>query len=311
MELRCLDVVLARMKPEYYVIAALPLMGLFPVITNQGVQHFPPIFFAALSALIGGLFMFFPGIWIRLRTKQAIEISRKEWGYIMGNTFLNIVIPYILIFVGTRYTSSINTTLLHQTELLTAVIVNGIIFNEAVSRGVYAGGMVVFAGTLLVLFNGSFNLNYGDFLIILATFFYPFGNIYGKKSVQTQPPWLVLLLRNIVGGLVLLIVSLLFEYIPPTILVLMREYIWLLLFNGIFITSVSKWLWLIGLRDLSIVKGTIFVICGAPIGILFSIFLAHEIPTAYQIGGSILMIGGLWYLTMQNKQTKTLAADIR
>ncbi|MBP9718218.1 DMT family transporter [Candidatus Gracilibacteria bacterium] len=290
---------LSNIRGEYYLLAAIPFFGLFPVFANIGVGYFPPLFFAGISNLIAALVM----VPLSLTTKRReLKLNRTEWLYTMGNTVFNIILPFILIYIGTQYTSSLNTTLLHQTELLSAFIINGLIFGEVITRSVWIGGVLVLSGTLSVLYNGSLHFNIGDLLIIASTFLYPFGNIYAKKSLKTVTPWTVLFLRSLMGGTVLLLLSGIFEASAwGSIATSARQHLLFLFINGAIILGFSKWLWLSGMRSMPITKSTIFAICGPPVGILYSILFLKEVPSIYQAIGFLLMILGLWVLVPKRR----------
>lgn len=281
------------------------IYALAPILANYTAKNFQPILVAAITTLITAAALFF----ILAAKRQMREIfNAKAFGPIFGNTMFNIVVPLALIFVGTSKTSAINTTLLHQTELLFAFIISGLFYGEMITRQKLTGGAIVLLGTIAVLYNGTFELRLGDILIIAGTALYPFGNHYAKQALLLAQPSVILFLRTFMGGIMLLALSFIFEGWPQTSIFAAIDKKQLALFAGLLLglLGIAKLLWFEGLKRLDVSKSTAIVIAGPAFSFVYAVALLHEIPTLYQLAGLFIIIAGLFVLRLPRRDVGAL-----
>ncbi|MFA6918135.1 MAG: DMT family transporter, partial [Candidatus Gracilibacteria bacterium] len=208
----------------------------------------------------------------------------------------------ILIFTGSSKTSGINTTILLQSEILFTFIIFGLFSIEKITLKKTIGALIVLIGTFFIIYNGSNTVNYGDLLIIAGTFFYPIGNIFAKKALKIAPPSTILFIRSLLGGIVLISLSLIFENQSATI-VKISNYWPLILLNGIFIYHLSKVLWYEGIKRIDISKAIPISVGGYPaFSLLFAILFLKEIPTIYQLVGFIAVAVGIFILILEKSE---------
>ena len=183
------------------------LWGVFPVMVNRGSQHIPPLFFAAITTLLaaaGSLcYAAFKGQLRELRTTEA-------YASLLMITICIVIIPYSLFFIGAGKTSGINTALLLLSEIIFTLIFTPFI-GEKTTVAKLIGACGVFLGSAFILYRGSFHMNLGDVLVILSTAPYPVGNFYAKKALSQVSPSIILLVRFFLGGLFLLVLSIVLE----------------------------------------------------------------------------------------------------
>ncbi len=285
---------------EKFLLSYMVIYALAPILANYTAKNFQPILVAAVTTLITAAALFF----ILAAKRQMREIfNKKAFGPIFGNTMFNIVVPLALIFVGTSKTSAINTTLLHQTELLFAFLVSGLFYGEMITRQKLVGGAIVLLGTIAVLYNGTFELRLGDLLIIAGTALYPFGNHYAKQALLLAQPSVVLFLRTLMGGIMLFIISFILEGQPQAFSAIDQKQ--LALFAGLVLglLGIAKLLWFEGLKRLDVSKSTAIVIAGPAFSLVYAVALLHEIPTLYQLAGMLIIIAGLFILIKQKVET--------
>lgn len=275
------------------------VFSLFPLIINAGTKIMPPLFFAGVSLLIAAI-LFLSYLIFTKQLNQILNHAVLKASTIV--TLLVVVIPYFAIFTGTKLTSGINTAIFLQTEILFALILCRFWLKEKISRIQLFGSLSIFIGALFVLYSGHFGLNTGDILIILGTSIYPLGNHYSQKALRIASPMLILFIRSALGGILLIILSLLFEkQISP--LSLSTKDLWLIIANGLGMMFISKILWYEGLKRLSLTKATALTMSYPIFTLLFAAIFLKELPTAYQLVGlTIIMIGV--YLTTAKPAAK-------
>ena len=286
---------------ELMIVGETITYSLFPVIIAHTTKIMPPILFAGASAIVASisvfLYLFF--------TKQLKDlINKKTIKYSLLVTLFIMIIPSIFIFIGSSKTSGINTTILLQTEILSTLIVFGILSLEKITTKKILGAILVFIGASLIVFNGTFNINPGDIFIIIGASIYPIGNIFSKKTVKIASPSIILFIRSFVGGLILIAISLLFES-HPNAFSSIKANLPIILLTGIVIYHISKIMWYEGIKRIDVTKAIPISVGGGPLlSLIFSIILLKEIPTIFQIIGFILILVGVFTVTLKNKNTQ-------
>lgn len=279
------------------------MYSLFPIIIAYTTKILPPILFAGLSTLIASISLF---IFLLIKKDLKSVLNKDTIKYTLGITLFIIIIPSILIFTGSSKTSGINTTILLQSEILFTFIIFGLFSIEKITLQKVIGALVVLIGTAFIIYNGKTNINVGDLMIIAGTFFYPIGNIFAKKAIEIAPPSTILFIRSLIGGIVLITLSLIFENQDSSFQKIST--FWpLILLNGVFIYHLSKVLWYEGIKRIDISKAIPISVGGYPaFSLLFAILFLKEIPTAYQLVGFVAVVIGIFILTKKSKKLEPI-----
>lgn len=286
---------------EVMVGAETILYALFPVLIAHATKIMPPILFAGLSTVTAAVALFIYMILVG-------EIKRinhpKTIKYTIGVALFSIIIPSALIFLGSSKTSGINTSILLQSEILFTFLICGIFTHERLTSRKILGAILMVAGALFILFNGTFKINSGDLLILAGTLFYPIGNILGKKALTFSTPSVILFTRSLLGGVALLVISSQFEkWDTPIEQIIANNYLFILA-NGMLIYAVSKIFWYEGLKRIDISKAVLINVGAYPVmSLLFAYLFSKEIPTVFQAIGSIIILFGI-YQIIEKKESR-------
>ncbi len=284
---------------ELLILGETLVYSLFPIIIAHSIKIMPPILFAGMSTLMASITLF---LFLLIKKNLKSLKNLKTIKYTLGVTLFIIIIPSILIFTGSSKTSGINTTMLLQMEILFTFIIFGLFKIEKITIRKTMGALIILIGAIFIIYNGNTSLNTGDLLIIAGTFFYPIGNIFAKKALEISTPSTILFIRSLLGGIVLICLSLIFEKQDDT-LEKISVYWPLILLNGIFIYHLSKILWYEGIKRIDISKAIPIGVGGYPaLGLLFAILFLKEIPTIYQIIGFIVILIGIFILIKKRKK---------
>ncbi|MBA4336399.1 hypothetical protein C0416_01310 [bacterium] len=289
---------------ELFIFSQVAIYGLYPVVINYSSKLMPPVLFAGLSILLASVFFFFAVVF----QKNFKHIFRWEaLKYILLVTLFIVVVPSIFIFTGTSMTSGVNTTILFQTEVIFTFLFVGIFSkSEKITARRLIGAGIVLLGTATILYNGTFDLNLGDILIIIGVAFYPFGNMAAKKALKLVPPTVILFVRSVLGGLTLVCFSLIFENSSSLVLPSVRDYFPLILLNGIVIMFFSKILWYQGLKRIDLTKAVPIDMSFPAFSLLFLFLFVGEVPTLYQWAGLILTLVGVGFVAYKVQQKKDI-----
>src|SRR3989339_527619 len=195
-------------------------------------------------------------LFFALRQKNLKQLKNKAaWRPMLMVTLSVVIIPYILFFIGA-------------------------------SR--------VFAGGLLILYNGTLAFNLGDLIIILSTVTYPLGNFYAKKALNLVSPTIILLTRFFLGGLVILFFALAIER-PAGLGRIIIDHWFLLLFNGLILLGLNKIIWYESLKRLDISKAISLGLTSPLFSLAVLIFVVGEKISLYQWGGLLIMMAGVYF----------------
>ncbi|KKP36367.1 MAG: hypothetical protein UR27_C0021G0038 [Candidatus Peregrinibacteria bacterium GW2011_GWA2_33_10] len=284
---------------EIFIALETILYATFPILIAHSTKIMPPILFAALGSIIAGIFMFF---YILIKKEFKDIFNLRTIKYTLGVTVFIVIIPSIFIFLGSSKTSGINTTILLQSEILFTLIICGIFTDDKVTLKKLIGAIIMVVGTLFILFNKNFSINWGDIMIIIGTLFYPVGNIFAKKALKFSSPSSIVFIRNVIGGIILLLISLQFETINTPINQMITGNLFAFFVNGILISAISKIVWYEGLKRIDISKAILLSIGGYPaISLIFAIIFLKEIPTLQQIMGFAIIIFGVFQIIERKK----------
>ena len=266
------------------------LWGLFPVMVNQGTKSIPPITFAALSTLLAAIGVLF----FALRQKNLKQLKNKAaWRPMLMVTLSVVIIPYILNFTGASNTAGVNASLLLLAEIIFTLIFTPLIGEKTTPLKLLGAGGV-FAGGLLILYNGTLAFNLGDLIIILSTVTYPLGNFYAKKALNLVSPTIILLTRFFLGGLVILFFALAIER-PAGLGRIIIDHWFLLLFNGLILLGLNKIIWYESLKRLDISKAISLGLTSPLFSLAVLIFFVGEKISLYQWGGLMIMMAGVYF----------------
>lgn len=282
-------------KGVVFILLSAAMWGIFPVVINHGTQAVPPVTFAAATTLLAAFGSF---VYAALTNKLHELKKKKAYVPLFMVTVCIIVIPYILFFVGASKTSGINSSLLLLSEIIFTLIFTPFI-GEKTTIEKLIGAIAVFIGAAFILYNGKFQLNIGDLLIIISTVTYPVGNFYTKKALNFISPAIILFVRSLLGGLFILIFALLTEPQSNMFAVISANWI-LILFTGLVLFVISKIIWYEGLKYLDVSKATALGMTFPLFSLIFLIAIFKEIPSVFQSVGIVIMAIGV-YLSIKRR----------
>ena len=272
------------------VLLSAVLWGIFPVMVNRGSHRIPPLAFAAISTLLASAGAF---AYIAISRKLG-ELKKKEaYASLLMITLCIVIIPYILFFIGSSKTSGINTSLLLLSEIIFTLIFTHFI-GEKTTIEKLIGASGVFLGSALILYHGKFSLNIGDTLVIASTATYPIGNFYAKKALYQVSPATILFVRFSVGGLFILLLSMIFEKTSNMSDIILASWP-TLLFTGLILLGVGKIIWYEGLALLDISKAISLGMTFPLFSLILLIGIFKEEISRYQWIGITAMMAGVYF----------------
>lgn len=275
-------------KASVHILMSTLLWAFFPILVHYGVTVIPPIQLLAIITLLS-LILYLP-----------VTLWRREWPQLfkaealpalLGVTFFIAIVPYLIIFWATQYTSGINTTLLMQSELIYTAFICWMFFGEQLPKSRLLSIGLILLGNVFILYNGTLVLSWADLAIFLAPCSFVFGNVLTKRLFHLVSPTTILTFRSAVGGLFLLFLAIPLEGLQVPVLSTWP----LLLFLGIVIFGVSKIWWYQGLETMEVTKAIGISMTYPAMSLILAYFFLHEIPSLYQWIGIFVMGMGFYF----------------
>ena len=284
-----------------FLIGSIFAESLFPLFGNRVAAHFPPVLFLALSTALVLLVL---GLWLTGREPGWWKVTKKQGAALL---FMSCVIAlfFAVIFIVAPHTSSISTALVLRTEAIFTLIVTTVFFHERLTLPQCLGVLCIFVGVLAVLYNGTFELNSADLLLMLPIVLLPFMNKTTQWLLRTISPVRLLCFRYLYTlPLFLLISVFLKEDISTALTTIGGMQVLLIAVFSLLILCTSKLCWYQGIRRLPLGEAQYFTAAIPAVAVLWSALFLGEVPTQYQLLGCVLTVTGMVLVSrQQNNRT--------
>jgi len=262
-----------------------PIFALFSVAALGGLHAY----FYSLSIAV--IFLF---VWWLLRGKQH-EIGKRSAYKNLALTSLYITSLFALTFVGLQYTSATNVAIILFLQILFSYLFLGKKQGESLNRQHTLGAVLMTIGALLVLFPGTWQINIGDVLVLIAAMVAPIANTYQKKARAQVSAETVLLVRSLIALPFLFLLAYLLE-VPPSWQQIQQQWYWLLL-TGFLVFFVSKILWIEAIYLLPITKVNALYAFAPLMTMGLAYIVLQEVPSWSQVMGILPILLGGYFIT--------------
>lgn len=211
-----------------------------------------------------------------------------------------ITLYYLVENIALKYTLASNVGLFSaMAPILTAILSNLFIENEAFIKELLYGFIISILGVFLVIFNGQFILKLnplGDFLAILAALIWAVYSIILKKINNKYDYNYIYITRKIFFYGVLFMIPLMFAF--KINLKLNKLIIPNVLFNILFLSLIASALcfvmWNIGVNFIGTIKASNYIYIVPLITVIASIIILKESINSIVMLGAILILLGLY-----------------
>jgi len=282
------------------LLAVVFIWGANFVIMKQAFSEVDPLAFnvvrLTLAAIILMLVLIFREGWQ--------PIPRRDWGRLirlglLGNFFYQI--PFIL---GLKLTTPENSSLLIATIPVWAAILAMILGLEQISRRVWTGILLSFAGVLLVTTaSAGFSLNssgfLGDLLTLGAAACWAGYTVFSKELLGRYSPLRVSALALAIGTVGLWLVSL-----PSVITEGWSEasaWVWVTIaYSGALSIGLAYVVWAFGVKHVGAARTAVYNNLVPVVTFLLAYFALEQPIMPLQLLGGAVVLLGVW-LTVRSK----------
>ncbi|OGK20166.1 hypothetical protein A3C23_01535 [Candidatus Roizmanbacteria bacterium RIFCSPHIGHO2_02_FULL_37_13b] len=279
--------------PTYaLLISVMVLWGLYPIVTHYFVRSLDPLFLVLISTFASSL----PFIAIQFLQKNQRKLISKKTIQALLPVALFASLGHVLLFVGTKYTSGVNTGLLLQIEPIYAMILGVIFFKELFGLGRIGSTLTMIMGAMIIVYKGGATFNIGDILILLAPLMYQLSHTLAKKLMNKDiDTTLILAGRMLYGGIIILVFIFIYDKSLLNLLFSIES-----VASGVFLgfyLSVVVFLWYSALKKIPISVASAFLPLTALISLVGSSLFLRESITPQHYIGLLLIVGGMIWIS--------------
>ena len=277
------------------VIVCAFMHGAHPILGKYGVSLVQPLFFASLTNLIAAAGLILIILWKRESPLLLVKKGYFPSLFLIG--FFGTMLSNICFFYGVRLTSGINSAILLQVEPIYALIIGYLLLKEKITVPQIVCTLLIMAGTLLVIYQGSSRLNWGDILILLTPLCYQIGHFFSKSLLNKQEisPLFLAAGRTFYGGVMLFILNQLTGVSEFAILA-QSDVLGIFVFYGLVVYALSYLTFYAAIKRINLSKASAIISVYPAISIILARIILKEIPDLYQLGGFLIIMAGIFYL---------------
>jgi|SRR3989338_6729733 len=284
---------------EIFVLIGAFFWGFFPIVTILSLNSLYPLSSLAWSTVLTTIL--FAGILTVKKSWKELK-NRSALIDILLATIFNSFLYYVFFFIGLKYTSAGNASIIALTEVLFSFLFFHIWRKDYISKEHIGGAVLMFAGAIIVLYPNLTGFKMGDILILCAAFVAPFGNFLQQKARRKVSSETILFVRNLAAVPLIFLTAFFLNQISP--FSDLKHSIILILLNGLILLGLAKILWIESIHRISVTKAVALSSFNPLITVFFAWIILSDTPTFFQLFSLAPMILGVILLGINKKQEK-------
>lgn len=271
-------------------------------VINEGVD---PLVLAFLRMVFASMILF-PFYW---RVRNAGAWTRGDWGQAVFVGGIACAFAMILEYIGTRFTTASNVSLIVSTEAVFAVLLAVLILKEKLRMATVVGGAVAFAGVLLIVSRDLRNLELhagssllGDLLVLVSVILWGLYTVFSKRIVIHSNPvyalFYVSLFCAISLGIICIATGMLGQIAD------IAGFTWIMIvYLGAICSGVGHLLYYQALKRLPATVVSLTLTMLPVFGVTFAILILGETLGLMQaLGGTAIIIGVVYAIWPRDKK---------
>lgn len=276
---------------ELYIVGGVLLWGLFPVIATLSYTNVSPFISLSVSALFSAAF-FAVILTIRHRWNELLNIRALKYSLLA--TFFIGVLYYLLYFLGIRYTSPGNVSILALTEVFFSYLLFHVWHKDYIPKEHIAGAVLMLVGALIVLSPSARAFRPANLFILAGAAIAPFGNFFVQKARKLVSTETIMFTRGIVGSIIIFLLS--FPFHATNSVYDVQQSLPFLVINGVLLLGVSTFLWIEGIHRITVTKANALSSLSPLVTLVFAWIFLKTAPTSWQLISFVPLFLGVMLL---------------
>ena len=254
-----------------------------------------PLTLTALRFTVATAFF---GILLRGRPSQERRYGKDRW-WIVAMGLAGVVGFSPLLYLGLRYSTAVNCSLIQGFSPLITALIAGLIIQEPVTNRQLAGAILGLIGVAGLLSSGSLTFllrlrfNRGDLILLASAIVWAFYAVFGRRVMHNRSPVAATALSNFIS-LPLIAAAAAFE-LQHISINLRLETIAAIAHICVVPTIIGYWSWNRGVITLGAGGAMVFYntlpLYGAILG---AVLLGEPLGMIHYVFGGLIIAGGLW-----------------
>lgn len=279
---------MSQNKGLLLVLITALVSGIAIFVNKFGVSGMNPFVFATMKNLIVGVFLI-SLIFLLKEWRELISLGRIQWLKLMAIGLIGGSIPFLLYFYALQMTSAINAGFIHKSMFIFIGIMAFVMLKERLNRNFLLGGVLLFAGNV-ILFSNISEFGFAEILIFIAILFWAGENILSKHTLKELKGTHVAFGRMFFGSLFMIAFLVFTNQFNLMFELGSMQIQWILLTSALLFLYVTSWY--SGLKYIDVSKAAVILLLGQPITALLSFaFLGTGITIMQGAGFLLLLIG--------------------
>lgn len=238
-------------------------------------------------------------MWLLKQQPEEERSAKQDWRLLAAMAVTGIVLFSPVLYLGLRYTTAVNTTLINGLAPLLTGVFSAWLIKEPMSSRQIGGAILALAGVLVLISGGSVafwqaaQFNIGDMIVLAAVAIWGLYSVISSRVMRRRSSISATALSTFMGLPALCLFAIWeMQHIPvqfDTQLVL------IILYLGIVPAAAGFYAWNAGVARLGPGGAMVFYntlpLYGAILGFLF---LGEPIGLPHITGGLLIAAGGIW-----------------
>jgi len=276
----------------YLTIVPLIWAGNF-IVGKVLIASLPPFCITAGRFFVGALILGL--LFLYQKNKSGLNRELKLKILILG---LSGVFAFnSLVYVGLKYTSAINATLINSFNPIVTIYFSWLYLKEKISIKQILGSLVAVVGIMTIESQGSWSVlynldfNIGDLIIFIDTFIWAIFTVLGKNVMSVLSP-LETTTYSILAGLPFLFLAAGWE-VSQSQISISWPVVSGILYLGVFATVLAFIWYYKGIQLVGVAKSANFYNLIPVYSFFLAVFFLHEQITIYHILGGVFVVLGI------------------
>lgn len=278
------------------------ISGVSIFINQFGAKVINPYIFTGLKNIVVALCL--GGLILMLKeAKDLKKLSRKNWLNLIAIGIVGGSVPFLMFFKGLSMTTGSEASYIHKFMFIFIAILAPIFLKEKL-KWHYLIGLIflLIGGILLFKINGTFKLDFGDLLVLGATFLWSIENLISKKLVGEISPKIVAWGRMTFGSLIIIGYWIIAGQTSALLDLNFSNIIFVLISAVLLLGYVYTWY--LGLKYVPLIYAAAILALGAPITSLLEIFQGKIYSFGQIFGISLMFLGVIIFVILERKRSK-------
>ncbi len=254
-----------------------------------------PIFLAAFLYLGSGTGLaLIKGIQKLRNRNQQVEakIIRADLPWLAGAIISGGIAAPIVLMLSLDHTPASTASLLLNFEGVATTLIAMLVFKEAISRRAWSAILIITLASIFLTanFTSGFGLSFGALGIVLACVLWGVDNNF-TRNISGKDPLVIVAWKGIIAGVFSFILASSLGNKFPAIVTILET-----MLVGWICYGLSTILFIRSMRGLGAARTSALYGTAPLAGVVLSIFMFREIPSALFIVAGLLMLGGAYLL---------------